>query len=229
MLGFILSKLNLLIFVTAIFVIVTFFMMHLGPLVIQNQANNLISKMTEITSSRVNSETHCSANKIKVPAEFSYFGGSAVIGKRFFYKVRISKIEGESGKTIVIFKILERSSNELRAAGQIETSANVRIFKWEQTDFSSEDVKTSTDVTLDSGPDYYAEIDPQKTYFSPPDALYIIKENYEGDVTLYLFTCPLELCALKIEDTESNLMEQLRSDRGIADDEWMPPCFTGLE
>ena len=140
MMGFTLSKLNMLIFVTAIFVIVTFFMFHLVPLAIQVKANQQVNKVTHLVSDKANAQTVCAGGKILMPAEFTYFGSSAISGKRFFYKMRISKFKSADSEDTnkIIFKIIERETDKLISAGIVHTAADVRIFGWENNYFKEE-------------------------------------------------------------------------------------------
>jgi len=227
MMGFTLSKLNMLIFVTAIFVIVTFFMSHLAPLAIQVKANQQVNKVALLVSDKVNAQTVCAGGKILMPQEFTYFGSSALSGKRFFYTMRISKIESsepdEPNK--IIFKILERETDKLISADIVHTTADVRIFGWELNCFKQNEVEwvtESTDIEDVESEEYYAEIDPQKSYLlAPPDTLYVIKENYEGNDTVYLFACPSSsnLCAIRISSesptcTGGSIKNRIADERG---------------
>ncbi|MFH1240235.1 MAG: hypothetical protein V1672_03380 [Candidatus Diapherotrites archaeon] len=212
MMGFTLSKLNMLIFVTSIFVIVTFFMSHLAPLAIQVKANQQVNKVAQLVSDKENAQTVCAGGKILMPQDFTYFGSSALSGKRFFYTMRISKIERPEpdGLNRIIFKILERGTDKLIAADIVHTTADVRIFGWELNYFKTGDkevkwVTDSTDLEDIESEGYYAEIDSQKGYLlAPPDTLYVIKENYEGKDTIYLFTCPSTLCATRIGSSSAD-------------------------
>lgn len=211
MMGFTLSKLNMLIFVTAIFVIVTFFMAHLAPLAIQVKANQQVNKVALLVSDKVYAQTVCAGGKILMPRDFTYFGSSTISGKRFFYKMRISKIQssGPDDPNKIIFKILERETDKLIAADIVNTTADIRIFGWENNYFKQSEVKWITTDLIGSedieSEDYYAEIDPQKGYLLPsPDTLYVIKENYKGNDTVYLFTCPSTLCSVRIGSSSAD-------------------------
>lgn len=241
MMGFTLSKLNMLIFVTAIFVIVTFFMAHLAPLAIQVKANQQVNKVALLVSDKVNAQTVCAGGKILMPMEFTYFGSGALSGKRFFYKMRISKIEssGPDDPNKIIFKILERETDKLIAADIVHTNADIRIFGWQDnvSNFKLDEaewVTASTSIEKIESEEYYAEIDPQKGYLRPsPNTLYVIKENYEGNDTIYLFTCPSILCSVRIgsSSADSDLAGIQTISQRIADERGglKPVCIDSAE
>src|SRR3989338_367764 len=85
MLGFILSKINLLILVTAIFAIVSFFALGLTDIVKNKEASSLVTRVAEKASAVVSSTTFCSGDSYDLDPEIS------IAGSDFYYVLKISK------------------------------------------------------------------------------------------------------------------------------------------
>ena len=87
MLAFTLSKMNLLILVTAVFAIVAYFMLGLTDVVVANSALQIANAKAEQALGIVNSDKLCFSSPVNVPSSIKYFGGS----REFFYAMKTDK------------------------------------------------------------------------------------------------------------------------------------------
>jgi len=188
MLGFVLSKLNLLILATAIFAIVGFFAIGLTGISKVNEASELASRMKEKADALANSASYCISDSYPVPNELY------VAGNEFYYVLVVSKeiIELEDGGEVntLIFSVYSRSEMERSfdisdykakaiAATSLRTKADLRLFG---TDY--DEGKVFTGSIIEQDPIY---IDPQAV--NPTTHLYFVKEVVGGEPTLYVIGC----------------------------------------
>ena len=200
MLGFTLSKLNLLILVTAIFVILVFFMFGLSKVVVAETAQQMVGGYATTAFSLLSADTICAETSIKIPNEISFSGS------RFFYKLYIAEIlpDDETGLSTLIFSIANRKDSTNRiAATSFDTRATLKIFHWGgATDPTPTWIGELPDDEIRA-----AILDPQST---PPriDVFYIIKEVYEGVPYLYIIPCTSEgsgICVANIQSVGCKL------------------------
>jgi len=178
MLDFILSKMNMLILVTAIFAIVSFFMFNLSYLTTVEESRLLVSRVANQSYTLVNSPSYCDSSYYFMPGVIS------VPGTDFYYAMKISKVETEKetsdGETqklnYLIFSIFPRTDlTKAVASDSIVTSANVRLFGFDEHG-------EITDVTEQG-----TILDPQAR--NPVNAFVIIKEIEKGIQNFYLIPC----------------------------------------
>ncbi len=186
MLGFTLSKLNLLIFVTAIFSIVAFFTFVLVKIVTTNELNLLLDRVQTKSEALVNSPSYCDTTFYYFPPDLR------VSGETFFYTVKISQQETEVNDKVLrylIFSAFSRRDKEFQnalAANSLKTGADLVIF--------------SSDAQLRTlGREEGAVIDPQGR--PPINAIGLVKEIIGGKATLYVVPCLAEAsqCLVRME------------------------------
>jgi len=180
MIGFTLSKLNLLILVTASFAIVAYFMFGLTDVIISNSAQQIVSAYSEKSASVITSDSLCFKTEVTVPQHISYFGGFES-AKRFFYLMHIDRFPedyDESKLTSVIFSISDRKDRDkLRAAGKVDVSAEVIFYDWNPTELN----------TVNAGADSIT-LDPQSAVMRK-DSFILIKEVLAGKNYLHIIAC----------------------------------------
>ncbi len=180
MLGFTLSKLNLLILVTATFAIVAYFMFGLTDVVISNAAQQTVDTYSEKAANVITSDALCFKTQITVPPHISYFGGIEP-AKRFFYLMHISRypeVHDPQQLTSVIFSISDRKNpDKIRAASRIDINAEVIFYNWEPSEPTIID-ESAVAITLD----------PQSAIMRT-DSLIIIKEVLLGETHLHIIAC----------------------------------------
>lgn len=186
MLGFILSKMNLLIMVTAIFAIVAYFMIFVNQGTVGRQANAILTNMVEETQGVISSSGQCHQSIVRIPRYIQTVGTTS-LGGRVRFTVRVNKICVPepcvpSSEKIVSYSLWtgKGSSAEAVAAKPFSTTADeVYLLQWRIDSGFSMD-SPSTEIFLDPN---------AKT---PMDSLMLIKEVYLGKTYLYIFPCSSE-------------------------------------
>lgn len=179
MLGFTLSKINLLILVTATFAIVAYFMFGLMDQMISVSAQQTIDAYAEKAANVVTSESLCFKTQATIPRYISYFGGLQA-SKRFFYVMHISRYPetySEDYLSSLIFSISDRRDHtKIRAASKIDVNAEIIFYDW---DGESGIVK---------GDAKFITLDPQS--ISPyKDSFMVVKEVVAGKNYLHIIAC----------------------------------------
>ena len=193
--GFALSKLNLLIFVIAVFSIITFFSFQLGKGLTNRYANDLVVSQSRIASDVVNSPNYCSSLQRFIPESFSTLGQS-----EFLYTMKLSALPASGGSSNVnwlIFSVSERRDPEhIIAASSFQTTS--RILFWKENQWRSDDVS----------------LDPQSV--PPTNSFYLIKEVLQdpADQTKELATLYVVPCGVSFNSNA--VCEQSRAEAGAA-------------
>ncbi|MBU0662597.1 hypothetical protein KKH30_03145 [Candidatus Micrarchaeota archaeon] len=178
MLGFILSKLNLLILVVAIFAIVAFFTTSLADVMKQKEAQEISTRVMSKANALVNSPTSCDSVPYNLPPHLAVSGGE------FFYVMKISTAPVDESENLhyVIFQIFPRRNQEHALAGDsFITDAEISLF--ELTDDKLRRVEGTGNEIL---------IDPQAA--NPINAMVFVKEIELGESKLYIIPCNSALC-----------------------------------
>lgn len=193
MLDFILSKLNLLILVTAIFAIISFFAIGLGDITKIKEANELASRVKEKTDSVANSNSYCDATFYPFPNDLRTAGG------KFYYVMKISKTDIESSTNpvnVLIFSVYRREDMRKEkvtqsdykakaiAADSFRTTAAIKLYgtQYEGTGYSGSPVEADE-----------VFIDPQAE--NPMNGIDVIKEVQDGKLSVYIIGCESSLCS----------------------------------
>jgi len=173
MLGFSLSKLNLLILVVALFAIISYFYMGMQDIIIRDKASQIADKYYGEIVNRASEGSLCNSQSgIIFPRTISIVGGGR------FYAVQISKFEPADPDKLnsIIVKVVDRKDrSNVLAAKSLDVNAEIRLFAW--------DPKTST-VTEET----MISIDPQNAP-RPVDAMNVVKETYQGKGIVYVVAC----------------------------------------
>ncbi len=187
MVGFILSKMNLLILVTAIFVIVTYFSFGFSEVMLAQKSTYLITEYTTPIQNIINSPNLCVTTSFQLPSVLKYFGG-----KEFFYKIRINKVVDADPDTpnYLVFALSGRGKkSSIIAAKKIETYAEIHLF--------SELNPETNGLTAISEYDEII-VDPQNVGII--DSIYIAKQVKEGKEYIFLMSCSTTTKTCKINE-----------------------------
>lgn len=195
---------NLLILVTAIFVIVTYFSFGFSEVMLAQKAVYLINEYATPIQNMVNSPNLCVTTTYQLPAVIKYFGG-----KEFFYKIKINKIISTDGVSpnYIVFALSSRGKKStVIAAKKIETSAEIHLF-------STLNPETG-EMSSFSG--YLDEIvlDPQSK--SSVDSIYLAKQINDGKGYVFLMTCSAAQNTCKIN--EPKIGDAIKSMEGFSDE-----------
>jgi len=175
MLGFTLSKINLLIFVVAVFSIVLFFIFGFSGILIENIATDYIRIHEQDAFTLIGSPSLCAAQVHYLKDSIESSSGNT--GKGLYYVMEMKKASGKDGMNKLIFAIAPRKTpDQYIAAASFDTEAELKFF-----DFES--LKNSEPSMNDSG----TVLDPQAA--QPSNAYVILKEVNLGKTTVYIIPC----------------------------------------
>ncbi len=183
MLGFTLSKLNLLILVTALFAIIAFFMGNISEMMVgwtaQRMINGYITAIDGVTRSNVS----CFQEQMTIPSHISYFGGLEQ-SSRFFYVMEITREPEEYDPeylTKVIIKIANRKDQDkFIATNSVDVNARVYLYQWPVADGSiTTDIEEQSSVLMD----------PAKGLSISSNSALLIKEEYMGKNYVHIILC----------------------------------------
>ncbi len=201
MLGYILSKINLLILVTAIFAIVSFFAMGLTDITKVTESKELASRLTEKSFALTSSPSYCLSDSYLLPPELM------VAGNEFYYVIAISKrtIElEEAGEEInlLIFSVYPR--DEISKSYDVEADYVPKVIAADSFRTNAELHLYSKDYTGDNYTSSSAEkdiiyLDPQA--ITNGNYLMFIKEIVNGEPFLYVIGCGPDKAICEAEKT----------------------------
>ncbi|MFH1224841.1 MAG: hypothetical protein V1676_03480 [Candidatus Diapherotrites archaeon] len=179
MLGFILSKMNLLILVVAVFAIVSYFTTSFILVTIDKEAQIVVDRAKRMADSLVNSPSYCDSVRYALPPALSVSGGEQ------FYVMKISASDisesgaGEKELKYLVFQIFRRKDPaHAIAADSFITSATIRMFG--ETDGVWGEV---TDGVF---------ADPQAAV--PTNEIIFVKEVVGGQPIVYIIPCNSGTC-----------------------------------
>ncbi len=197
MLDFILSKMNLLILVTAIFAIVSFFALGLTDITKVKEGSQLAFRISEKSFALVSSSNYCAGDAYVLDPELQIAGSS------YYYVLRVSKTTVQSGKdklNVLIFSVYSR--DEIKRGAQDSTyvpkSIAANSFRTKASlHLLSRKYVGAKDYDSGSGPGGFDEVetfyaDPQA--INPVDTLEFIKEVKNGQASLYVVGCNSAVC-----------------------------------
>ncbi|MBI2530454.1 MAG: hypothetical protein HYW05_04910 [Candidatus Diapherotrites archaeon] len=178
MLGFTLSKLNLLLLAIAASATVAYFMVIYIDASEAQAAQQLAQKLAQDAASLVNSSTYCDYLEFSLPRSFS------VGGKEFYYKLKISGLEAQSEtsnpKNYLIFSVIRKREGResIAATSSVVASAEINVFR-----FGDETTLEPELVGLEEG----AILDPQE--IPRQNIVMLVKEIIDGAPYIYAIPC----------------------------------------
>jgi hypothetical protein len=182
MLGFTLSKINLLIFVVAVFSIVLFFVFGFSSILVENIANDYVRIHAQDAFTLIGSPSLCSAQKQYL--KDSIESGSGNSSKGLYYVLNIKKTEGKNGLNKMIFALAPRRTPEQYiAAASFDVNAEIKFFDFESLTGGGTPVMNN----------FNSLMDPQAAL--PSNAYVILKEVNLGKTTVYVIPCSNRLGA----------------------------------
>lgn len=202
MLDFILSKINLLILVLAIFSIVAFFAIGLTDIAKVKEASELAFRVSEKSSALLSSSTFCIGDSYDLDPDLK------VAGTNYYYVLGISEraITDRDGKRLndLIFSVYPREEIKRHfteagyepkaiAAKDFRSEAEIHIYSrdYDGTDYTGAFEEAAT-------PPFEAFADPQA--INPVDTLHFIRDVAAGKAHLYVIACNSAVCASQLDD-----------------------------
>ncbi len=175
MLGFTLSKINLLIFVTAVFSIILFFIFGFSQVLIENISQDYIRIHAQDAFTLIASPSLCSAQIHYLKDSIESSAGNT--GRGLYYVMNIKKAEGNNGLNKLIFALAPRKTpEEFIAAASFDVEAEIKFFDFQE-------LKTRNPSINDSN----VLLDPQAAF--PSNAYVILKEVVSGQTKVYVIPC----------------------------------------
>ncbi|MDO8537666.1 MAG: hypothetical protein Q7S21_02170 [archaeon] len=190
MLGFTLSKLNLLIFVIAVFSIVSYFLVAFENNATTKIALDLVKLQSSDAYSIITSDSLCDSKETLLPNSLS---PDASARSNSYYVLKISKTETietleelTQTKTKIVFAVAKRKTqNELVSASSINVSGKVYLFNYQTGGVPRMVLVDETDEQNNS-----AIFDPQAEIRS--NKIVLIKEVIAGENHTYFIPCSTE-------------------------------------
>ncbi len=178
MLGFTLSKLNLLILVTALFGIIAFFLFVLTDMMVARSAQQMVSDLVETTAGITTGDAFCKEETVTIPEEITYFSG-----RRFYYIMKISREPAEYNPEYLsklIFKVASRKEQtKFIATNSYDMNAEILLYQWPVAGgVIATDLKEQSSSILDP-------------MSEPPvsNSIMLIKEVYNRENFLHVIAC----------------------------------------
>jgi len=178
MLGFVLSKLNLLILVTAVFAIVAFFLLSITGIMAGLQAQDLVNRYTDSIEGILSGGAD-RRSTVTVRESIEYFGGLSPT-KRLYYVMHIKRFPEEfqeGQQSSLILQIADRTDPDVMiAAANFNHDARVFLYEWDpETDI----LKEQSHIT----------IDPESAGEATKNSFALVKEVVNGKKYLHIVAC----------------------------------------
>jgi hypothetical protein len=178
MLGFALSKMNLLILVTALFGIIAFFLFTLTDMMVARSAQQMVNDLVETTAGITTGDAFCKEETVTIPEEITYFSG-----KRFYYIMKISREPAGYNPEYLsklIFKVAARKEqSKFIATNSYDMNAEILLYQWPVAGGGlATDLKEQSSIILDP-----------MSETLPSNSVKLIKEVYNGENFLHVIAC----------------------------------------
>ncbi len=230
MLGFILSKMNMLVFATALLIVSLMFLNFISGLELQNiTSSNLELNMRNI-SGQIASHSLCSNRSITIPDFFDY----GLTNNRFYYELGFRKSD---------FSFGDKEYTKLSLL--IRDYLNKRIVDVKSIDIEGDVIFVDTSVIYESVTNQMFDIDELYLYprqatrdrgTAPPNAFVALKEVTGGRLKMYIIPCTTSLTYSDRDDViytanncEENILKvgcYLLSRENPSDSDLVNPCFS---
>lgn len=194
MLDYILSKLNILIMVTAIFAIGTYFAFYLAQSLEKQQADTVLNQISDEVYGVLTSQSICHEVTLTLPAYINTLGRSDT-GNKLYYLFQANDIEAaqtSGGESInaLVFSIRNKRTHQIISAEQIPTTADIVLFKWVSALTPSISIaQNDTDGKICGASGQTCTV--LNPVAQPPseNAIKIVKEVYQGKTTILVIPC----------------------------------------
>ncbi len=200
MLGFTLSKINLLIFVIAIFAIISYFFIGLSEVTVNRIAGEYLLVIKEdVRNILITAPSLCESKTYFLPPKISS-SPSGSFSRHLYYKLFIATTEGrKEGSTKLIFYITPRKEEEKAiSATSFDVDAEIVLFQFEDLvnadECGSATYSEPSCVSALPTDNKKVFLDPQSAP-SPINAFVLIKEVVIGKKYVYIIPCSTEIGA----------------------------------
>jgi len=193
MLGFTLSKLNLLIFVIALATIILFFSTGLYNVMVGQRAGQIAERLSYSASSLVASETTCDSIVLHLPKYINVFSGAEIestTGTPYLLRITSIPRPGNEDINYLVFSVaLKTNPDNPVAAVRLQTIASIRLF---DLNVKTPSWQEQRELLLNPLGAESINVGPTEIQGSllPDNRIVIIKESLVKPV-IYIFPCTI--------------------------------------
>jgi hypothetical protein len=183
MLGFILSKMQMLLFATAMFVLVLVLLNFISGF----QVNSIVSSNLELYSTTISSQltndSLCSFETVSLPDFFAFGVNNS---SRLYYDLSFSKIDFGNDIEKLVVSVKEHNKDIVVAATSINVFGEVVLL---DPGFIAADDPITDEYYLDDEPMLLYPRESSAENYSPPNAFVALKQINKGDLKLFIIPC----------------------------------------
>jgi len=228
MLGFILSKMQMLIFAVGIAVVALLFYDFIARVGLAQSSNTLLLTTTKKVSDQLNDDLLCSFKQTTIPDQLRV----GINNTPFYYDLEFSKDilgGGENPQSVLIMRIVEHTKNTSSDKRNIIVAKSVisdASFVLIDPQFISElsGLESSYDKELISL--YPRAASKSEVQASSPNAFVALKEVISGKKTVYIIPCATEK---EPNNCMRNILRvgcfKLKGSSGLTNQTLIPSCF----
>ncbi|MEI7961789.1 MAG: hypothetical protein WCI04_05650 [archaeon] len=207
MLGFILSKMQMLLFAVGIAVVALMFYDFVSRIGLSEEASNLILTNSKLISDQLSIDGFSSFDTSHIPDHLAFGLSDAP----FYYDLEFSKQTfgaGDNKQNILILRVLQHISNtranpadrKIIAASSVATDATIILV---DSNFLTERSPIDASYNKDSISLYPRAVGKSEVVAASPDGFAIVKEIKSGDKFLYIIPCA---SALEPNNCQRNIL-----------------------
>lgn len=193
MLGFILSKMQMLLFAVGIALVAMLFYNFVSQIGLSEEANNLITTDAKLVSDQLNIEGFSSFDTVSIPDRLS----AGLAGESFFYDLDFSKTvfgSGENTQNLLLLRVLAHNSNKnakpsdraVIASKSVATDAAIVLI---DPGFIPENTGLETHYDVPYMTLYPRAAGTSEQIASAPNGFAVVKEIKNGAKFLYIIPC----------------------------------------
>lgn len=208
MLGFILSKMQMLIFATGIVIVGLLFLGFTSNIQVTELARNTLFDVEKVVQERMSAENICSSKDLTIP-DVLYYGVNK--GSPFFYDLNFSKVSLNSTNVgdynALVISISEHGTAKVVASRMIPMKANIilldpgMIIGDEMRNLSKHYNKDQISL--------YPRSAKKGLQVAPANSFMVMKETVGGQQNLYIVPCSSMLNAVESTGLPSNCTSNL--------------------
>ncbi len=185
MLGFTLSKINLLIFVVSVFSIILFFIFSFSTILIENIANDYVRIHAQDAFTLVGSPSLCASQIHYLKDSLESNSGNS--GRGLYYIMDIKKAEGNEMNKMIFALAPRKTPEQFMAAASFDTEADIKFFDFQELTSNNCDEFNAPACSSINLYDSNILLDPQALL--PSNAYVLLKEVVSGETTVYVIPC----------------------------------------
>ena len=245
MLGFVLSKMQMLLFATGIFVVAVMFYGFISGIELKTAASTGLSLEARIIEEQLGGDTLCSFKSVSIPDRITYGVGT----NQFFYDLTFTFAK-EGTSNVLLMSIAEHGRESILASKKIPMNYGIVLvdpgfiaedkpvdgYVYSSGDIGSITGLPTTNESCDSESciRLYPRAATKGAQASAPNAFVALKEVAGGKTTMYIIPCSTLITGSTGTETGGNCIDNIRkvgcwkmksSDESPSANETIPSCF----